>query len=829
MSLKKPPAKNKLRSGATDLFLATVIGPLQAALDPSRVSRLKDFERFIASACDKALKHEATDSKKELTVNLRNIFDGFDQDETQARVARIQKALHLLQSPQAPQAAPANPAPKSDPKKPSTTAPQQKGLSVPFQYVKGVGPKIAELFAKRTVNTVGDAFYYLPRSYEDRRKITALKDVIPGERFTVIVTIMEVAPFGRYRKAGLEALVTDDTGMLTVKWFRTFPGMKDKYRPGRNVLMSGKIEQFKHQLEIHHPDIEVLPDEIDMDSLLTKLSKAGILPIYPLTEGINQQRVRRIMANLLESYGEVLREVLPPEWLQRMQMTPLPIAMANLHRPPEDADLEQLAERKSPDHRRLIFEDFFYLQLALAKRNLNQTKKTGYSFEIEGPRSLRLSEILPFELTAAQHRVIEEIMQDLHTPSPMHRLLQGDVGSGKTIVAFAAALPVIDSGFQAALMAPTEILAEQHYQGLRQLAEQSGIRIGLLTGGAKSIERRKMLVELAEGKIDLAIGTHALIQKGVEFKKLGLAIVDEQHRFGVEQRLTLGKKKTQQDLPPDLLVMSATPIPRTLVLAVYGDLEVSTIDQLPPGRKPIETLLLRDEESGKLQHMIAAEIKAGRQAFVVCPLVEESEKLALADAISTRDRFAQIFPDYRIGLMHGRLKSVQKEKVMAEYAAGEIDLLVATTVIEVGIDIPNATMMVVEHAERFGLSQLHQLRGRIGRGEAAGKCVLIVHPTASEDAYRRLSVMVSTNDGFKIAEADLEIRGPGEITGTRQSGVPTFRVANLIRDREILEQAREIAKETITRDPQLELPEHVQIAKVMHRQWKDRLKFLFSG
>ncbi|RMF88793.1 MAG: ATP-dependent DNA helicase RecG, partial [Nitrospinota bacterium] len=547
--------------------------------------------------------------------------------------------------------------------------------------------------------------------------------------------------------------------------------------------------------------------------------------IYPATEGMPQKQLRRIMKQVIDTYGDKIEETLPPALRERWRLIPLSEAIRQVHFPDDSVDVELLNAQRSPGHRRLIFEELFFLELALAlKRQGTLEEKRGIAYHGEGKLQEKLRRLLPYRLTAAQERVLEEIRQDMRQPHPMNRLLQGDVGSGKTIVALFALLTAIESGYQAAIMAPTEILAEQHYLTLYPYLEQLGYPMALLTSNVRGTRREALLSAIARGEIALVIGTHALIQEDVRFARLGFVVIDEQHRFGVLQRASL----MQKGYHPDVLVMTATPIPRTLAMTVYGDLDVSVIDQLPPGRQPITTRVFYEKQRERAYQLVRSEVEAGRQAYLVYPLVEESEKLELKAATEMATRLQQeTFPQFSIGLLHGRMRSEEKEAVMRAFAAGEIDILVSTTVIEVGIDIPNASVMLIEHAERFGLAQLHQLRGRVGRGPHRSYCLLLAHYPMSEEARQRLRVMVESQDGFYIAERDLEIRGPGEFMGTRQSGLPELKLADLVRHQQLLQEARQAAFSLVREDPKLQ--SYPLLRAVVQRDWLPRVSLIEVG
>jgi ATP-dependent DNA helicase RecG len=698
-------------------------------------------------------------------------------------------------------------------------------LSTPIQYVKGVGPKLAKVFEKKGIRTVEDALYFLPRVYEDRRNLKKISELKPGRKETGLgeILLSGFAFFQNKRKRIFEAVVGDGSGVITLKWFRGNERyLKDRFKKGRRLIFSGEVRWFNLQKEIHHPDVEMIEGDIEQDYLNFK----RIVPIYSETEGLHQRTMRRLVKNILDGYANELSSPLPQEIVERQNLIDFPEAFRRVHFPPDGESMELLNLHRSDGHRRIIFDEFFFLELGMALKRRGMELEAGISFQTEGLLAQKLLNLLSFRLTRAQERVWNEIRGDLKRPHPMNRLIQGDVGSGKTIVALLACLHVVECGYQAAIMAPTEVLAEQHYLNLHRWIEPLGIHVALLTSSIKGSEKVDLYRRIESGDVQLVIGTHAVIQEAVEFHRLGLAIVDEQHKFGVVQRGLLKKKGAN----PDVLVMTATPIPRTLAMTIYGDLDVSLIDEMPPGRMPVETKVFPEPARVRVYRMVEGEVREGRQAFIVYPLVEESEKLQLKDATRMAEHLQKdVFPDYRIGLLHGRMKSEEKEATMMEFKEGKIQILVATTVIEVGIDIPNASVMVVEHAERFGLSQLHQLRGRIGRGRYPSKCILLAQYRSSEEAKVRLRAMERTTDGFEIAEEDLELRGPGEFFGTRQSGLPDFRVAHIIRDTPILIEARKEAFRLVEEDPALIQPSYSRMKDVLVKRWKGRLELATIG
>jgi ATP-dependent DNA helicase RecG (EC 3.6.1.-) len=677
-------------------------------------------------------------------------------------------------------------------------------LETEVQYVKGVGTKLAQVLSKLNIYTLGDLLFHLPRRYEDRRQFRKIAHARAGEAITVsgkLVTVDNV----KVRNLTLtKAYLDDGSGVLELVWYNQ-PYMKDTLNKLRNsqIVAYGIVKESPYGLQMETPEWEDLPDGADPDSLL---SVNRIVPIYPLTEGIRQKRMRQIIWNAVQ-YAHLAPEILPRSVRERLGLMPIQQALQQIHFP----DDEQMIE---PARQRLVFEEFFLMQLGVGLQRLRTRQERGIAMRIDADRlNEMLHRIVPFELTNAQKRVIQEIWNDMAQPHPMNRLLQGDVGSGKTIVAAAAILAAVDNQYQAAIMAPTEILAEQHYITLHRLFQPLGISVELLVGRLSNKQRQQARERIATGRGMVAVGTHALIQEGVSFARLGLAIVDEQHRFGVLQRAALRDK----GIMPHVLVMTATPIPRTLTLTLYGELDVSVIDELPPGRKPVRTYWKTPEERLKVYAGVRKLVEQGRQAYVICPLIDESDKLQVRAAEQMAEHLQKdVFPDLRVGLLHGRMKPAEKEAVMEAFRAGELDILVSTTVIEVGVDVPNAAVIVIEDADRFGLAQLHQLRGRVGRSEHQSYCVLIADPK-SEEGQRRMEIMTRTNNGFLIAEEDLRIRGPGEIYGTRQSGMPSFRVADLVKDMRLLEVARQEAFRLLERDPELARPEHTALREAVER------------
>lgn len=732
----------------------------------------------------------------------------------------------------------------------------ERSLSTEVQFLKGVGPRLAVGLKKAGLHTVGDLFYHLPRRYEDRTKLPPISQVRPGEWATVRGRI--IAFDARPTRGGmviLKAVLRDGTGSIALTWFNQPWIRRQLEEYDGEVIAYGMVKETGNYLEIASPEWETLDPEADADEF------ARIVPVYPLTEGLYQRTVRKAVRAAVDQYLDLVEDPLPKTLLNHCQLRDLHWCLRQIHAP--DSDAERLEARK-----RLVFEEFFYVQVALAMRRAETEQDLGISFPItelieqgtvsvpvavpkepKGPKRAvsalerakekmraqngrtiepavvevvstpsslfeeemsekregeplwaQIHRMLPFELTGAQKRVIDEIWKDMERPHPMNRLVQGDVGSGKTAVAACCMLAAVRSGFQTTMMAPTEILAEQHFTSLKRLFEPLGVEVVLLVGKLNSKQRKRAYEMTASGEAHIAVGTHALIQESVEFAKLGLVIVDEQHRFGVLQRKALRDKAHGN---PDVLVMTATPIPRTLTMTAFGDLELSVIDELPPGRRPIRTHWKMPFERPSVHDAVRKLLQEGRQAYYVCPMVSENEKMMAQAATDLHYRLSEeVFPDYKVGLLHGQMKSAEKEEAMEAFRRHESDILVATTVIEVGVDVPNATIMVIEDANRFGLSQLHQLRGRVGRGQYQSYCVLVAD-AKSDDAQTRMEVMVRTNDGFEIAEEDLRLRGPGVLTGTQQSGNADYKIADLVQDGRMLEQARQAAMKLISKDPRV--------------------------
>jgi ATP-dependent DNA helicase RecG len=706
-------------------------------------------------------------------------------------------------------------------------SPALASLAQPVSAIRSVGPKRSAELERFGLKTVEDVLYHLPFRYEDRRRVTPMRELDVGVEAGTVGEVASVRELrvGRARRPLLEVVLHDGPAHLQLVWFNQVVYFRTRFQAGQRLLVHGRVDAplGAGPLRIAHPDVTVLGTDDD------PAARAGLVPVYEKPTPWPVAAMRRIVESAVEDYADRVPAGIPPAVAARQQLLDPARALRYVHAPPPTADVPTLDRGASTAHRALVFDELFFLQLGLALRRSATVAETGTAFPASRRLVPALRKALPFRPTGAQERAFTEIAADLGAPHPMRRLLQGDVGSGKTLVALMAALVVVEAGAQAAIMAPTELLAEQHHETVGRLAAPLGIRVGLLTGTTKGAARREVTSAIAGGEVAIAVGTHALIQEGVAFRRLGLAVVDEQHRFGVLQRAAL-QRQADGGAALDVLVMSATPIPRTLALTLYGDLAVSTLDELPPGRTPVQTELCREGQRERMYDRIRREVADGRQAYVVYPLVEESEKSDLKAATTmVRELAAGPLAGLRLDLLHGRMKPDEKDAVMRRFTTGEFDVLVSTTVIEVGIDVPNATVIAIEHAERFGLAQLHQLRGRVGRGTHRGYCFLAVRGWMAEETYRRLTVLERTTDGFRIAEADLEQRGPGDFLGTRQAGLPPFRVANLVRDTRLLAAARDEALAWLAQDPDLSRPESAVLRAVLAHRWAGRLELARVG
>lgn len=698
--------------------------------------------------------------------------------------------------------------------KPKEEPPRERlGLDSPITALVGIGPSHAKRFERLGVKTIRDLLYFFPRRYNDFSSLKTINQLEYGEEVTIIGTVWQTK-VRETRKGGVivTSIISDGTGTIQATWFNQ-PYLARRLPAGRQIVLSGKVNEYLGRLVFQSPEWEPLEKEL--------IHTARLVPVYPLTKGLSARWLRRLMKRTVDYWSKRLPDYLPARLRERANLVDLETAISQIHFPQDQESLERA-------RRRLSFDEFFLIQLGVQRQRHLWRSKPGRPLTIDEQLLDSFLRSLPFALTNAQQRVLREIINDLRQPRPMSRLLQGDVGSGKTVVAAAAMLVTVANGCQAVMMAPTEILAEQHHKTITELLAnfEWPITVRLLIGSLTPLEKERIHQEAATGDADIVIGTHALIQEGVKFKGLGLAVIDEQHRFGVAQRAALrqkgiaGGEHGSDGMWPHVLVMSATPIPRTLALTIYGDLDISVIDELPPGRQEIKTYWLMPRERERAYRFLRSQIEQGHQAFIICPLVEESEKIEAKAAVEEHQRLqGEVFPDLRLGLLHGRMKGEEKEAVMTAFKRGEFDILVSTSVVELGIDVPNATVILVEGANRFGLAQLHQFRGRVGRSKYPSYC-LLVSDSPTPEAEERLRAIETTQDGFALAEKDLELRGPGEFFGTRQSGLPELTMARLS-DVKILEQARTEAQALFREDPDLSKPEHRLLARKLAEFWRE--------
>jgi ATP-dependent DNA helicase RecG len=808
----------------------------------ARLPTVKNLSTYVSSQILHALSHQVYPKSIEAALlKLRALFEEdqqrFTLEEQQRRLREAAAILRTLREATEDQGRVWEEPEALTVPQPAPSKSTRDLWTVPIRFAKGVGPQRASTLQRLGIETVEDALWTVPWRYEDRSVMTPIGQLVPGMVTAVCGTVVKnSAKRTRNRRfTVLEIGLEDQTGRLQAVFFNQ-PYLEQIFAVGKSIMMSGRVIAGKQGWMV--PRMDVSQYEVVGEGTESTLHVGRIVPIYHETKGWTSRQMRVLMRGLVDEHAADLQDILPVPIRARQRLLPVQEAVVQIHFPKAGADLAALELGKSPVHRRLAFEELFLLQMALAARQRSvQVEKKRLHFNPRTPLLDKLGRVLPFTLTTAQDQVIREIFRDMIAPRPMNRLVQGDVGSGKTVVALHAIVLACGSGYQAALMAPTEILAEQHYRNLSPLLHSLGVNAALLRGSDKAATKKNQITHLASGRIQVAIGTHALIQKGVAFKSLGLAVVDEQHKFGVLQRKTLIEK----GYGPDVVVLTATPIPRTLAMTVYGDLDVSIIHTLPPGRKPVRTFLFGEAQRRRAYQILRDELQNKRQVYVVYPLVEESEKTDLQAAIQGAERLQEgELKEFRVGVLHGRMKQADKEAVMTDFTEGKIQVLVATTVIEVGVDVPNATVMMIEHAERFGLAQLHQLRGRVGRASYQSYCLLMAatmgrnktlpgkRPTGNQESAslvkERLEALVRSNDGFVIAEEDLRIRGPGEFFGFRQWGMPEFRVANIVRDGDLLHQARLEAFSLLKQDPQLTASAHQGIKEAMLRKWQTKLE-----
>ena len=808
--------------------------PLQYATrnDFANLSKLRELEPFVKHQIQAMQSLPLPASMPALLTQLAETVVGFDDLTLTEKRPRAQQAAQILSRLHAlSDRADAPPAPVPPPKPtaaptPAPAAVSEDPLAQPVQFMRGVGPRRAALLGKLSLHTVGDLLWCLPVRYEDRRNITPLGMLQAGTRrtFCGTVTAFQLHPTSR-GKSFATLRLEDSSAPLTCKWFQHRGlALQERFPIGARVVGNGLIafNRYDGNREVVHPDLETL--EAD-DTELVHFGR--LVPIYPLTAGLTQKNMRSLMHNTVETFVPLIRETLPQSVCTAHRLPVLEQAMRGVHFPDDNSDLAALNEQRTAFHTRLVFEEFFLLELGLAIRH-REVRNTRRDKHYDRPNHLgdALLKHLPFQLTVAQQRVLDEILTDMQRPFPTNRLIQGDVGSGKTIVALLAMLLAVSNGQQAALMAPTEILAEQHLATLRALLQHLDLEVALLTGTVKGRSRQKLLQRIADGEVSVLVGTHALLYENVQFHGLGMIVVDEQHRFGVMQRAGL----RQKGLRPDVLVMTATPIPRTLAMTLYGDLDLSILDELPPGRLPAKTVLLSEKRREHAYDVVRREVDKGHQAYIVYPLIEESESLDLGAAAAMAEHLRHaVFPEYEVGLLHGRLAAEERDAVMRAFVEGRLHILVSTTVIEVGVDVANATVMLIENAERFGLAQLHQLRGRVGRGTARATCLLLPGQKLSRESRQRLKVMQESTDGFYVAEQDLQIRGPGELLGTKQSGLPELRVGNILHHGVWLERARQSAFTLLDEDPHLSREEHRALLQAVQTRWGRQFELATVG
>jgi len=811
--------------------LEAILAPLRFAVkdDGAFADRVRDLEATVCSACERMLGLRIPrDVRGAIDATAQAFAAPLDGD---ARRRAIAAALAQLAPFAAPDFA-------------------EQALARPVTALVGIGPKRAATLAKRGLATITDLLFRLPSRYDDRRNLVRVVDLEVGRRatFAAQVRTAEFAPTrgrgGRSRRV-LHALVSDETGSIELKWFHGGDAVLPMLTKGRSVLVTGDVRRYRFSKELMHPEIEAIDDApADLMDVAARLRLATrddaaaeravaslrqIVPEYAAPEGIPPRAIRRLVQTAVAEFADLVAGHLPASLVRARELPGAAEALAAIHYPSSEADPDALAQRTTLAHQRLVLEELYLLELGLALRRERREREPGVAIA-SGPRAKAAMDALPFPLTAAQRRVVGEIAADLALPHPMNRLLQGDVGSGKTAVAFLAAIATAEAGHQVAMMAPTELLAEQHERSLRRLAEAGGaataLRVALLTASVPRRDAQALRDALLAGEIDLVVGTHALVQGEVRFASLGLAVIDEQHRFGVLQRQALAGKGPGER-SPHMLVMTATPIPRTLALTLAGELDVSVLDEMPPGRSPVVTDVLREGEGVRAVDAIRRTLARGEQVFVVYPLIEESEQVDLRAATEMSLRIARAFPDAKVDLVHGRLDAAARGEAMRNFEQGTTQILVSTTVIEVGVDVANATLVVIEHAERFGLAQLHQLRGRVGRGARPGTCLLVAR-AATADSEARLRALLETGDGFAIAEADLRIRGPGEFLGTRQHGrLPDLLIADLVRDVRLLPIASQAALETVRKDPGLARNE--ALLRAVAKRWGPKLALASVG
>ena len=802
----------------------------------SNLSKIEEaLGESVRSLSTKVLKDSPPPEIETLVTNIRALFLDFEKARDSEKRKKISSALVAIREVKklAELASPARKTAREKSRQPiGSVKPSSAGddfLSMPITRLPGVGRKVVSLLEKRSVRTVYDLLFYSPRKYDDRRRKTSIREAVPEEFFTLEGEVTSVGDI-RNRRSFFQVTLHDGTERLRLLWFNyNARYLRGIFKKGNRIIVHGKVSLAPNRksLQIVHPlpqDIEVIESE---DEAIDSLQFGRIVPVYPLTEGLTQKKLRETVKAALDTYARNFEGLIPKGIQQEHGLINLPDALEQVHFPGEDSSLVDFDDpgsvANSPAHRTVIFFEFFILQLGLLSKKRKVEQSDGISFDLDCPISEKFLRSLPFSLTKGQKKAISEIREDMISPRPMNRLLQGDVGSGKTLVALVSMLRAVESGYQAALMVPTEILAEQHFRNIRRMTEETGVGVVLLKSALSKAEKSRVYEDIKTGDANIVVGTHALISEAVDFKALGFVIIDEQHRFGVLQRAGLVRKAAM----PDVLVMTATPIPRTLAITVYGDLEVSVIDELPPSRKKVETFVLKDTRKNRrwFYDRVKEELNCGRQAYFIYPFIEESDSedfKHVRHVTKMVEELREEFSEFSVSLLHGRMKSEEREAIMNDFLLKRCDILVSTTVIEVGVDVPNATMIVIENAERFGLSQLHQMRGRVGRGECESTCYIVYSPMAGDESGDRLKIMGETSNGFKISETDLANRGPGEFMGTKQSGVPGFSFASLIRDSALLNEARDSARELTSEERKP--VEHEKLFRHVTAKWGDMLE-----
>jgi len=785
--------------------------------DFANVDAVKNLSVYIQSQCTRMFPYLDSEKDKAQIKTLFKLFDGYETKALQEKQQVIKQAHNILDSQPPLDTVSVAFIEKDHPAQDLNVLKESyKKLLSRVQYAKGVGPVLAEKFFKAKMTSIYDLLHFFPNRYEDRSHIQTIQACTEGDTATLMGTILYAGPtFYKYTKRKtFEVLVEDETGQIRLKWFAFgLQAFNKRFQKGKKIIVSGKVKAFKSEKEIHHPDVELYHGEKE------SLSFGRVVPVYREIGGIYQKTLRKIMHRLILQYAGSRLALLPVSMSKKYDFIPPSKVLLCLHQPKKMLGTSELSKLQ----RILSYEEVFFYALAYERqKQLQVQKKTGIAFDQQSEKIPKLIHALPFTLTGAQRKSLEEILQDMSKPFPMNRLLQGDVGSGKTVVAFLAALHAIDNGYQVAFMAPTEILALQHEQTMQVWGEEVGITVQALTGQHTKAQKKTIVENLQNKKINLLVGTHALIQDYVTFDALGLVIIDEQHRFGVRQR----DKIRQSSMRPDVLIMSATPIPRSLAMTLFGDVDVSRLNEMPTGRQIIDTRLVQEGEKQTLLDDVKHTVERGEQVFVLCALVEPSPYLDAVDAVQCCADYKKLFPTHTVGLLHGQMKSVEKESVMHMFVSGQIHILVCTTVIEVGIDVPNATLMVIQNPERFGLAQLHQVRGRVGRGAQKGRCILALPKGMSITARNRLKQFSQIHDGFELADLDLKTRGPGDFFGVAQSGLPYFGIAQLPRDLDLLDAARQDVKDLLTQDPDLKAPEHQHLPWVLDNLWQSRIKYV---